>query len=132
MCRSARAQGSGETVLLIEDDSSVRLLIGEVLRDLGYACIEASEGQTAILALASNTRLDLMITNVGLQGMNGRQLAGLARRHRPDMQVLSVTGHAEQVTGDGEFLEFGMSMVTKPFTLDALAFKIREILAPKR
>ena len=64
--------------------------------------------------------------------MNGRQLADLARQHRPDMQVLFVTGYAEQVTGDGEFLESGMSMVTKPFTLDALAFKIREILAPKR
>ena len=125
-------QGSGETVLLVEDDSSVRLLIGEVLRDLGYACIEASDGQTAIPVLASNTRLDLMITDVGLPGMNGRQLADLARQHRPDMQVLFVTGYAEQVTGDGEFLESGMSMVTKPFTLDALAFKIREILAPKR
>jgi PAS domain S-box-containing protein len=125
----AAPKGSGETVLLVEDDSSVRLLIGEVLRDLGYACIEASNGQTALPVLTSNTRLDLMITDIGLPGINGRQLAGFARAHRPDLSILFVTGYAEHVTGGDDFLEPGMGLVTKPFTLDALAFKIREMLA---
>lgn len=124
-------QGAGETVLLVEDDSSVRLLIGEVLRDLGYACIEASDGQTALPVLTSNTRLDLMITDVGLPGMNGRQLADFAREHRPDLQILFVTGYAEQVAGGDDFLDAGMSLVTKPFNLDVLAYKIREILSPR-
>jgi len=125
-------QGEGETVLLVEDDSSVRLLIGEVLRDLGYACIEASDGQTALPVLTSNTRLDLMVTDVGLPGLNGRQLADFARKHRPELGILFVTGYAEHVTGGADFLEPGTEMVTKPFTLDALAFKIREMLARAR
>ena len=125
----APPEGHGETVLLVEDDSSVRLLIGEVLRDLGYACIEASDGKTALPVLSSNTRLDLMITDVGLPGLDGRQLASHAREHRPDLNILFVTGYAERFTDGADFLEPGMELVTKPFTLDALAFKIREMLA---
>ena len=120
--------GAGETVLLVEDDSSVRLLIGEVLRDLGYACIEASDSQTALPMLKSNVRLDLMISDIGLPGMNGRQLADLARQHRPELKILFVTGYAEHATGREGFLERGMGLVTKPFTLDALALKISEII----
>ena len=125
----AAPRGEGETVLLVEDDSSVRLLIGEVLRDLGYACIEAIDGQAAVPILSSNVRLDLMITDVGLPGLNGRQLADFARHHRPDLRILFVTGYAEHVTSSENFLGLNMGMVTKPFTLDALAFKIREMLA---
>jgi PAS domain S-box-containing protein len=124
--------GMGETVLLVEDDSSVRLLIGEVLRELGYACVEAVDGQTAMPMIASNARLDLMITDVGLPGMNGRQLAEIARQHRPDLKVLFVTGYAEHATGNERFLEAGMAMVTKPFALDALALKIRDMLSSRR
>ena len=120
--------GDGETVLLVEDDSSVRLLIGEVLRDLGYACIEASDGQSAMPILVSDTRLDLMITDVGLPGLNGRQLAEIARQHRPGLKILFVTGYAEHATGREGFLEPGMAMVTKPFALDALALRIRDII----
>ena len=126
------APGSGEAVLLVEDDSSVRLLIGEVLRDLGYVCVEATDAQAALPMLASNARLDLMITDVGLPGMNGRQLASIARQHRPDLKVLFVTGYAEHATGGERFLDPGMEMVTKPFTLDALALKIRDMLSPRR
>jgi PAS domain S-box-containing protein len=125
----AMPRGEGETVLLVEDDSSVRLLIGEVLRDLGYACIEAIDGQAAVPILSSNVRLDLMITDVGLPGLDGRQLADFARHHRPDLRILFVTGYAEHVKGGENFLDANMEMVTKPFTLDALAFKIRDMLA---
>jgi PAS domain S-box-containing protein len=125
----AAPRGEGEAVLLVEDDSSVRLLIGEVLRDLGYACIEAIDGQAAVPILSSNVRLDLMITDVGLPGLDGRQLADFARHHRPDLSILLVTGYAEHVTSSENILGSNMGMVTKPFTLDALAFKIREMLA---
>jgi CheY-like chemotaxis protein len=122
--------GEGETVLLVEDDSSVRLLIGEVLRELGYACVEAIDAKAALPILMSNARIDLMITDVGLPSTNGRQLAELARRRRPDLKVLFVTGYAEHATGTERFLEPGMEMVTKPFALDALAQKIRSMLVP--
>ncbi len=121
-------QGSGETVLVVEDDPSVRLLICEVLRDLGYSCLEAGDGQSALPFIASNIRINMMITDVGLPGLNGRQVAEIAREHRPNLQVLFVTGYAEHATERGRFLGPGMQMITKPFTLDALAIKIREMI----
>ncbi len=81
--------------------------------------------------LTSNTPLDLLITDVGLPGLNGRQLAEIARQHRPDLKILFVTGYAEHATGHAPFLAPGMEMVTKPFALDALALKIREMLGKK-
>jgi PAS domain S-box-containing protein len=122
------ATGAGEAVLVIEDDSAVRLIISDVLRELGYSCIEASDGQAALPMLTSNTPLDLLITDVGLPGLNGRQIAEIARRHRPHLKILFVTGYAEHATGHAPFLEPGMEMVTKPFALDALALKIREMI----
>jgi CheY-like chemotaxis protein len=115
-------------VLVVEDDPSVRLLIGEVLRELGYSCLEASDGQAAIPLLASSVRMDLMITDVGLPGLNGRLLAEIAREHRRDLRILFVTGYAEHATDRGRFLAPGMEMITKPFTLDALAIRIREMI----
>src|SRR5207248_2267753 len=82
--RLTPTQGAGETVLLVEDDPSIRLLITEVLDELGYASIEAADGEAALALLESNTRFDLMITDVGLPGMNGRQLANIVREHRPN------------------------------------------------
>jgi PAS domain S-box-containing protein len=125
-------KGAGEVVLVVEDDASVRLLIGEVLRELGYNCLEAGDGQAALPLLASNVRMDLMITDVGLPGLNGRQVAEIAREHRPNLQVLFVTGYTEHATERGRFLAPGMQMITKPFTLDALANKIREMIAASR
>jgi CheY-like chemotaxis protein len=105
------------------------MIIADVLRELGYACIESGDGQTALPMLTSNTPIDLLITDVGLPGLNGRQLAEIARQHRPDLKVLFVTGYAEHATGHAPFLEAGMQMVTKPFALDALALKIRDMLS---
>ncbi len=123
------AKGAGETVLVVEDDSHVRMIITDVLRELGYSCIEAGDGHAAVPILTSNTALDLLITDVGLPGLNGRKLAEIARQHRPALKVLFVTGYAEHATGYGPFLDPGMEMVTKPFALDALALKIRDMLA---
>jgi PAS domain S-box-containing protein len=125
-------QGTGETVLLVEDEPSVRMLIAEVLRELGYALIEAPDAETAMPILASNVRLDLMITDVGLPGLNGRQLADIGRLHRPRLKVLFVTGYAEHATRRGDFLLPGMKMVTKPFSLEAIAVTIREMIESSR
>ena len=120
--------GAGERVLLVEDDSSVRLLIADVLRELGYDCIEASDAHSALPVLESDEHLDLMISDVGLPGLNGRQLAESARKHRPGLKVLFVTGYADQAAGPKPFLEPGMEMVTKPFLPDALASKIHQMI----
>ncbi len=122
-------KGTGETVLLVEDDASVRMLISEILRELGYASLEAADGRAAIPMLASDARLDLMITDVGLPGLNGRQLAEIAREHRPHLKILFVTAYAERATERQAFLAPGMEMVTKPFVPEMLALKIRDMIA---
>ena len=124
------AEGSGQTVLLVEDDSSVRLLVREVLEELRYHTIEAEEADAAIAILGSSRHIDLLVSDVGLPGMNGRQLAEVARRHRPDLPVLFVTGYAENAAIRGGFLGTNMAMITKPFTIEALSLKIREMLEP--
>jgi signal transduction histidine kinase/ActR/RegA family two-component response regulator len=125
---AAIPQGDGEVVLVVEDDPSVRLLIGEVLHELGYSSRDAANSEAALPILESSTRLDLMITDVGLPGMNGRQLAEIAREHRPDLKILFVTGYTQHATARSAFLAPGMEMVTKPFTLEGLALKIREMI----
>ena len=125
-------QGDGETVLLVEDEPSVRLLLAEVLRELGYASIEAADAETALPLLTSGIRLDLMITDVGLPGLSGRQLADIAREHRPALKVLFVTGYAEHAAKRADFLAPGMEMVTKPFSLEAVAVTIRGMIESGR
>jgi PAS domain S-box-containing protein len=120
--------GAGKTVLIVEDDPQVRMLILEVLRDLGYRAIEASDPEQALAALRSNRRVDLMVSDVGLPGMNGRQLAEIARRSRPHLKVLFMTGYAAEATVRSEFLESGMEMLLKPFQLEGLTTKIREMI----
>jgi len=124
----AAPRGQGETVLVVEDDATVRLLVTEVLGELGYRFLEAPDARTAIPLLASAETIDLLVTDVGLPVMNGRQLAEIARQHRPDLKVLFVTGYAENAALRGDFLAPGMEMLTKPFALDALGAKIREMI----
>jgi len=123
------ARGEGETVLVVEDDPSVRLLILEVLSELGYVGLEAVDSESALQILASRERIDLLISDVGLpNGLNGRQLAEVAREQRPTLPVLFVTGYAERATERREFLGPGMQMITKPFAMEALAAKVKEII----
>jgi CheY-like chemotaxis protein len=121
-------QGEGQSVLVVEDDPSVRLLIRDVLEEVGYSAIEASDGAAAVPILASGVAIDLMISDVGLPGMNGRQLADTARSHRPELPILFVTGYAENAAIRSGFLGHNMAMITKPFSLDDLGQKIGEIL----
>ncbi|MET1077709.1 MAG: response regulator [Pseudomonas sp.] len=120
---------SGETVLVVEDDQAVRLLVSEVLRELGYHFVEAAEASEALPILNdASQRIDLLISDVGLPGMNGRQLAEIAQQVRPHLKVLFITGYAEHAAVRGGFLESGMQMVSKPFTLDSLTRKVREMI----
>lgn len=118
----------GETVLVVEDDPAVRQLALDVLGMLGYRALEAAEANAAIEILESGERIDLLVSDVGLPGMNGRQLADIARQHRPGLGVLFMTGYAEQAASSG-FLEAGMDMISKPFQIDHLAARVRSMLA---
>jgi CheY-like chemotaxis protein len=120
--------GRGETVLVVEDDPTVRLLMTDVLNELGYRYVEAADGKEAVPILRSRQRIDLLLTDVGLPNMNGRQLAEIARAQRPGLRVLFVTGYAEKAAVRHGFLEPGMEMMTKPFAMDALATKVREMI----
>jgi PAS domain S-box-containing protein len=119
--------GANEVVLVVEDEAVVRLLIVEVLNDLGYQALEAADGPQALRILQSSQRIDLLVTDIGLPGLNGRQVADAAREKRPSLKVLFMTGYAENAAGKS-FLEKGMEIITKPFTMDILATKIREII----
>ncbi|HWV12844.1 MAG TPA: response regulator [Sphingobium sp.] len=120
--------GDGQSVLLVEDDESVRLLVRDVLEELGYKATEAADGQEAVRILESGRRFDLMISDVGLPGMNGRQLAEIAREHLADLPILFVTGYAEGAAVRGGFLSDNMQMITKPFQIEMLSARIREML----
>ena len=126
---AADAAGDGQTVLVIDDEPTVRMLIVEVLEERGYLAIEAADGPSGLRILQSDTRIDLLITDVGLPGgLNGRQVADAARTTRPELKVLFITGYAENaVVGNGH-LDPGMEVITKPFVMADLATKIRELV----
>ncbi len=127
--RSETPGGQGEVVFVVEDDRHVRMLVMDVLEDLGYTAKEAPDASAAIPYIESSQPLDLLISDVGLPGLNGRQLADIARHHRPGLRVLFLTGYAAPASVRSEFLAQGMDMMTKPFEIDALAAKIKEMLA---
>jgi signal transduction histidine kinase/DNA-binding response OmpR family regulator len=118
----------GETILIVEDDPAVRALVCQVLGELGYAYLEAGDAVGAVPILESTQRIDLMISDVGLPGMNGRQLADIGRQMRPDLKVLFITGYAENAGVRAGFLDTGMQMITKPFAFDQLTAKVREMI----
>jgi PAS domain S-box-containing protein len=126
---SAAPAAEGETVLIVDDEPTVRMLVVEVLEELGYTAIEAADGPAGLAILQSPARIDLLVTDVGLPGgLNGRQLADAARVARPDLKVLFITGYAENaVIGHGH-LDPGMHVLTKPFAMDALAGRISAII----
>jgi signal transduction histidine kinase len=119
---------AGECVLIVEDDPAVRVLVSQVLSELGYAFVEAGDADSALPIIESSQRIDLMISDVGLPGMNGRQLAEIGRQIRPDLRVLFITGYAEHAAVRGGFLDPGMQLITKPFTFDLLTAKVREMI----
>ncbi|MCF9005335.1 PAS domain S-box protein [Pseudomonas syringae] len=122
--------GAGETVLVVEDEPTVRLLVTDVLDDLGYIAIEAADSAGGLRVLQSNTRIDLLISDVGLPGgLNRRQMADAARVICPDLKALFITGYAENALLEDNQLDPGMSVMTKPFAVDTLVARIQELLA---
>jgi len=121
-------RGGGETVLVVEDDATVRLLISELLEELGYRYVEVADPRAAIPHLQSDAPIDLLVTDFGLPNMNGRELADVARQHRPDLKVLFITGYAENAAIRSGLLPPGMEVVTKPFAFDALGRRIRDMI----
>lgn len=120
----------GTVVLLVEDEAGVRMVVAEVLLELGYTILEAENGQEAMRILASSARIDLLLTDVGLPGgMNGRQLADAAREHRAGLKVLFSTGYAESAAIGSGWMQGGMEVITKPFTVDALASRVQAMCA---
>ena len=118
----------GETVLVVEDDPVVREMTLEVLSELGYVTLDAATGPAGVEVLRSSRHIDLLITDIGLPGLNGRQVADAGRIARPGLRILFMTGYAENAALAAGFLEPGMSMITKPFAIDALATRIRAML----
>jgi PAS domain S-box-containing protein len=115
----------GGAVLIIEDEPVVRGLIVEVVADLGFAALEASDGPAGLEVLKSRQRIDLLISDVGLPGLNGRQVADAARLLRPGLKVIFMTGYAETAVSAQGFLEPGMALIAKPFAMADLTAKIR-------
>ena len=122
---------AGETVLVVDDEPLVRLLIVEVLEELGYAVIEAGDSASGLKLLQSGARIDLLVSDVGLPGgMNGRQMADAGRVSRPGLKVLFITGYAENAVLSHGHLDHGMQVMTKPFSFDALAARITDMMRP--
>jgi PAS domain S-box-containing protein len=120
--------GDGEVVLVVEDEAAVRALVVDVLEDLGYQPLEAMDGLAGLEILRSSKRIDLLVTDVGLPGLNGRQLADAARVLRPDLKVLFVTGYAHNAAVGNGLLEPGMEIITKPFAIDKLAMRVKAMI----
>ncbi|WP_404481594.1 PAS domain S-box protein [Novosphingobium sp. BL-52-GroH] len=124
------AAEAGETILVVDDEPSVRMLVTDILEDLGYTVIEAADSASGLRVLQSDIRIDLLVSDVGLPGgMNGRQMADAGRQVRPDLKVLFITGYAENsVIGNGH-LQPGMQVLTKPFVVETLASRVRDMMA---
>ncbi len=121
--------GDGETVLVIEDEWTIREVIMEVLEECGYKVLTADNGPAGLRILQGDARIDLLVTDVGLPGgMNGRQIADAARVVRPALKVLFITGYADNAAVGNGHLERGMEVLTKPFEIVALAKKVQEMI----
>jgi len=120
----------GETILVVDDEPSIRMLISEVLTELGYAVMESEDGPSAMQVIRSAAPIDLLITDVGLPGgMNGRQIAEAARIARPGLKVLFITGYAENAVLSHGHLESGMHVLTKPFAMETLADRVKSLIS---
>jgi signal transduction histidine kinase/PAS domain-containing protein len=122
-------RGTGETVLVIDDERAIRMVIAEILTEAGYRVIEAEDGPSGLRIVQARGRIDLLITDVGLpNGLNGRQVADAARSINPRLKVLFITGFAENAAIGNGHLDSGMSVITKPFVNTALANKVRQLI----
>ena len=122
------AQGAGEHVLIVEDTDSVRMFVNEVLTDAGYRCTQAADVATALAYLENDPTIDLLLTDVGMPEMNGREVAQRGRGWRPELPVLFMTGYAENALNRQDFLGERMDMILKPFQLVEFLLKVRAMI----
>ena len=122
------SQGSGEHVLIVEDMASVRMFVNEVLEDAGYRCTQAADIETALERLQNDPSINLLLSDVGLPRMSGRELADVARGWRAELPILFMTGYAETAINRQVFLGDGMEMLVKPFHISELLDKVRRTL----
>ncbi|MDG2526031.1 response regulator [Stenotrophomonas sp. HITSZ_GD] len=125
---SRAPRGKSERVLLVDDTDVVRLMVREVLQEAGYQVVDAANADDALYELRADAHIDLLLSDVGLPGMNGRALADAARELRPALPVLFITGYTEGAAQRQEFLDHGMALLPKPFSLDELLHKVRQML----
>jgi hypothetical protein len=125
VCASA-----SETILVVDDESTVRMLLTDVLAEIGYTVLEAPDSAAGLKILQSDVHIDLLITDVGLPGgMNGRQMADAGRETRPGLKTLFITGYAETAAIGNAPLGAGMWVLTKPFGVDQLTSRVRELMS---
>lgn len=125
---SAPGSSEGETVLVVEDNDDVRAYSVMILSELGYQVIEAAEADAAIAVLESDARLDLLFTDVVLPGKSGRTIADAAAKARPGLKVLFTTGYSRNAIVHHGRLDPGVQLITKPFTFEQLAVRVRDVL----
>jgi PAS domain S-box-containing protein len=121
-------RGHGETILVVEDDATVRSIISDALQDLGYRVMTAADARFAIPLLQSKGAIDLLISDVILPHVNGRKLAEMARSSRPSLKVLFVSGYSETAIVRGDLIDAGMDMLSKPFALNTLGAKVHAMI----
>ena len=121
--------GGGETILVVEDDATVRTLIVEELGEHGYRVLQAPDGQTGLALLRSTIRIDLLLTDLGLPDIGGSDIAAAARDARPALKVLFMTGYAEKAAAASGFLRDGMELIAKPFAIEDLTHRIAGMIA---
>jgi CheY-like chemotaxis protein len=122
-------RGTGR-ILLVEDDADVRAYSAEILRELGYIVRDVANPRAALEMLREDARISLVFTDMGLPGMNGRELVNEARRIRPEIRVLYMTGYAEDSINELGVTDIDVNIIAKPFTRQELVKKINMVLAP--
>jgi PAS domain S-box-containing protein len=122
--------GGGATILVVEDEPAVLDMLRDLFTEAGYRVLAASNGIEAQARFDSGASIDLLVTDVGLPGLNGRQVADAARSMRPHLPVLFMTGYAELAATSGGFLEPGMALIAKPFAIDAMFERVQQMLEP--
>jgi PAS domain S-box-containing protein len=124
---------AGETILVVDDEPTIRMLLVDVLTELGYETLEAADASSGLKILNSDTRIDLLVTDVGLAGgVSGWQMAKAGRNGRPGLKVLFITGFAENTGMNEGDPPIGMHLLTKPFSMDAMISKLHDLMRQRR
>ncbi|MDE2487760.1 MAG: response regulator [Alphaproteobacteria bacterium] len=130
--RAAPRASEGEVVLVVEDNDEVRSYSVQILSELGYAVLEAAQAEAALATLESDTRIDLLFTDVVLPGKTGRMLADEARARRPGLRILYTTGYSKNAIVHHGRLDPGVQLISKPFTFEELANRVRDVIDAPR